>query len=108
MASIALFGASATLLALLFLALRPAPSIAAAPVLGDAQVIRVLTCCFWCLERDLVRVRTAELCADCDRPVCSRHAQPCAYCAHTTCAACCETWSGLDGVACGACQRRTS
>jgi hypothetical protein len=88
MASLALFGASATLLALLFLGLRYVERCQDELIkLGERQVIRVLTCCHWCLARDLVRVRTAEFCADCDRPVCARHAQPCAYCAHTTCVA---------------------
>lgn len=105
MASIALIGASATLLALLVFALRPPQE---PQVFEDAGVIRVLSCCHWCLHRDLVRVRTMLFCADCVRPVCARHAEPCAICARTTCHACCETWSGLEGVACGECQRRVS
>jgi hypothetical protein len=105
MASLALFGASATLLALLFLALRPITDQDTAPeVLGDVVVIRVLTRCHWCEARDLVRVPTTQLCADCARYVCDRHASPCALCARTTCCACGDTWSGLDGVACRECQ----
>jgi hypothetical protein len=104
MTSLALIGASATLLALLVLAFRPSTPAS----IPDTAIVRVLSCCHWCLHRDLVRVRTMLFCADCVRPVCARHAESCAICARTTCLACCETWSGLDGVACGECQRRVS
>jgi hypothetical protein len=109
MASVALLGASATLLALLILALRPVQDHDIAPaMIEDVVIVRVLTRCHWCLARDLVRVPTTMFCADCSKPVCGTHASGCAFCGRTSCAACYETWSGVDGVVCVECQRRVS